>query len=95
MKHEKEWYTCDRCGVEINEDLKPWMKPLEAIRKRMDNSTYLTMISSMARGYLSSAERESPDIMACTLVEYYSKEEREIHLCGEFRKEFERFMKNE
>ena len=20
MKHQKEWHTCDRCGVEINEN---------------------------------------------------------------------------
>ncbi len=24
MKHEREWYSCDRCGEEIKEDIDSW-----------------------------------------------------------------------
>ena len=44
MKHEKEWYTCDRCGEEIKEDIHAWSGFMQRILKRYKVPEYMQMI---------------------------------------------------
>ena len=78
MKHEKEWYTCDRCGKEIIP--KSWnavkFKPIaicgDVIPDFEDNDMCLEIRN----------------------VRRYGFHERTYELCPKCRKNFERFMEN-
>lgn len=79
MKHEKEWYTCDRCGKEIIP--KSWnevkFKPIgmcgDMVPYFEDNDMCLEIRNARRYGF----------------------HERTYELCPKCRKDFERFMRNE
>ena len=48
MKHEKEWYTCDRCGKEI--DKFPSQKHI--LRRKIASPTELKMMCDEKYGYV-------------------------------------------
>lgn len=95
MKHEKEWYTCDRCGEEIKEDVGAWQWVLGHITKHMSRDEVLDIIQAKPYGYVSGVVHELPEISAVTIVRGYHRENKTMHLCGKCRKEFEQFMKME
>lgn len=98
MKHEKEWYTCDRCGEEIKEDIYAWKRGISSIFKRMPTHEYLELRENMAHGYTNALDaefKEMPPIIAVEIIAGYNRKDRTIHLCGKCRKAFERFMRNE
>lgn len=98
MKHEKEWYTCDRCGKEIKEDIHAWRRMAERILKRYKTPEYMQMISSAKYGYISRTEPDLtvlPEVVSAEIIRGYDKENKTIHLCGKCRKAFEQFMKME
>lgn len=94
MKHEREWYTCDRCGNSFDKIPKD---VIGKIISRMWNGTpsELSMITAEHKGYLSNENLVSENVMQSQIIEYYDEKRREIHLCGKCRKDFERFMRNE
>lgn len=94
MKHEKEWYTCDRCGEEIKEDINAWQWVRGSIVKHIPRSEALEIIEQSPLGYVSNIVHELPEICAVTIVREYRRKDKTIHLCGKCRKEFERFMGN-
>lgn len=95
MKHEKEWYTCDRCGEEIKEDIDSWKYFPGHFIKKIKTSETIAVISNEPYGYVCGQTHELPDIKSVSIVRGYHKKEKVIHLCGKCRKDFERFMKNE
>lgn len=95
MKHEKEWYTCDRCGKEIKEKLGACSWIPDCIIKKMSREEMLELIQSNPYGYVGNVVHELPEIEAVTIVRGYKRKNKIIHLCGKCRKEFKQFMKME
>lgn len=95
MKHEREWYTCDRCGEEINENIYAWKMPPMSFVKRIKASEEIAVIFNEPYGYVCNQTHELPDIESISIVRGYHKKEKIIHLCGKCRKDFEVFMKHE
>nr|DAT84052.1 MAG TPA: hypothetical protein [Bacteriophage sp.] len=79
MKHEKEWYVCDRCGKEMtfyNERYAHFKtEELEPLREKT----------------IYTAE----DLAKQTLPMAIWRKEHEYDLCPKCRKDFERFIRNE
>lgn len=91
MKHEREWYTCDRCGKEIEENLRAWtMFPDHIFRPRET----INFISSEPYGYVCEQSHELKNINAVSIIRGYHKKEKLIHLCGRCSKEFDKFIQN-
>lgn len=95
MKHEKkEWYTCDRCGIDIKE-IPYAAGQRRFFRRRIFNPTELKLLTADRYGYISDTQLISPEIVSVEIVEYYRERQKTIHLCGKCRKKFERFMRDE
>lgn len=94
MKHEKEWYSCDRCGKNI-EEIPSSAEWKHFIRRGICKTTELKTLTVNRNGYIPDAKLISPEITSMEIVESYLTQEQTIHLCGKCRKDFERFMKNE
>lgn len=98
MKHEKEWYTCDRCGEEIKEDIHAWQRMEERILRRYKAPEYIQMISSTPYRYVCNINpdlSELPEVVSAEIIRGYNKKNETIHLCGKCRKAFDKFMKME
>lgn len=98
MKHEKEWYSCDRCGEEIKEDICAWERGINRILKRIPSYEYMKVRENTAYGYINELDGDftkMPPIVAVEIITGYNRKDRTIHLCGKCRKAFERFMNNE
>lgn len=97
MKHEKEWYTCDRCGCEIGGryDIPTGSGFTYGYRKIFCKPAELRTITADKSGYVTSERLITPDIVGVDITECYSEKHRTIHLCGKCRKAFERFLRNE
>ena len=91
MKHEKEWYTCDRCGEEI--DMIPSQQHI--LRRKIASTTELKMMCDEKYGYLGDTHLITEDVISVTIVECHDVETRRFDLCPKCRKNFERFMRNE
>ena len=79
MKHEKEWYTCDRCGKEI-------------IPKRLEKVKFKKVGHY---GEIVPDFDDNDMYLEIKNVRRYEFMERTYELCHKCRKDFERFMKNE
>ena len=91
MKHEKEWYTCDRCESEIK--MMPESRKL--IRRKLMAPAKLKMKYAETKGYIDKIDLISQEIMAVQIIEICDARDKEFHLCPKCRKEFEEWMKNE
>lgn len=89
MKHEKEWYTCDRCGKEIKN-----ICGLVTHKMKISKNEY-EIIQKEESGYITETEFESPGVLSVEIVKFYSNKSESIQLCRKCRKAFERFMKGE
>lgn len=89
MKHDKTWYTCDRCGADIEKVPSPWI-----IGPRYKKVVPLELqILTLQRGaYIADTELIAPEVLSMSVVEYYDKKEKHIHLCADCRKKFFEFM---
>lgn len=94
MRHEKEWYTCDRCGNVFDETPKDAIARI-AQRIWRGQPAELEMMTSEHEGYISKEYLCLQDIVSVNITEYYNAKENKFHLCGKCRKDFERFMRNE
>lgn len=94
MKHEKEWYTCDRCGVIINMSMRNVGTHIPFRRKKIYKHAKLETVIVDKNGYIAKEELMLPDNVVVEIHEYYEENRKTIHLCGKCRKEFERFMGN-
>lgn len=90
MKHEKEWYTCDRCGEEIKENIYAWKFPCKNI---VEDINVITNESFVTEDLFNKYKHKNID--AVSMIMGYRKKEKIIHLCGKCRKDFERFMKHD
>lgn len=88
MKHEKEWYTCDRCGEEIKN-----ICGLATHKVKISKNEY-EVIRKDESGYITGTEFESPGVLSMEIAKFYSSNSKRIQLCRKCRKEFERFMRN-
>lgn len=94
MKHYSEYYTCDRCGVEIKKDCMGWMKwlPIKRMKVFELDAKDAPHIKSYVTGL--NVEKISDDKIAMEIVEYIEDVTNRYHLCPNCRKDFERFMRN-
>lgn len=90
MKHEKEWYTCDRCGSEI----KMMTERRTFLTRKVITSAEFSMRFANSAGYVSDTELVSPLLTGVQIKEICDVGYKEFHLCPKCRKEFERWMKN-
>lgn len=97
MKHEKEWYTCDRCGCEIGDmfNIPTGAGFVHGIRETFCKPAELRTITASKSGYVTKERLIAPEIFGVDIMEYYNEKHRTIHLCGKCRKSFERFLRNE
>lgn len=95
MRHEREWYVCDRCGTKIESDEIPsrasWIHKLRRIC--LPPTTLHTLVVDRA-GYVNQRYLGLPVVDGIEITEYYHSKYGNIHLCGKCRKAFEEFMKN-
>ena len=91
MKHEKEWYTCDRCGKEI--DQIPSQKHI--LRRKIVSPIELEMMCDEKYGYVCNKDLITKDVVSVTIVETHDVKTIRFDLCPKCRKDFERFMRNE
>lgn len=91
MKHEKEWYTCDRCGNEF--DRLPQDGKLFA-RMRMNREEF-KVICEETEGYITDKHELIKGVLSVEIKGYIRRREKTIHLCPNCRKDFDRFMNNE
>jgi hypothetical protein len=92
MKHKEEWYTCDRCGNEINRlpEHRDWFG-----RMKMNKEEF-KMIHEESQGYLSDKyELIKDNVLSVEIIGYSRRKEKTFHLCPKCRKDFEVFMNNE
>lgn len=94
MKHEKEWYTCDRCGKEI-EEVPSGVAWKNFFHRKICTNAELKILTADKMGYISKADSVSPEVTSVEIIEGYATKTRTIHLCGECRKDFERLLENE
>lgn len=94
MKHEKEWYTCDRCGREIGDRFKipTGAGFIRGFWKTFCKPAELETITAEKSGYITDKRLIAPEIVGVDITEYYNEKRRTIHLCGKCRKAFERFF---
>lgn len=93
MKHEKEWITCDRCGVE----LKPFHSDFEHILSRKFlNITEKSEVQSTYRidGIIDEINKEFL-VENIQLVTTFKKQVKKYDLCKTCRKEFYKFLNKE
>lgn len=91
MKHQKEWHTCDRCGVGI--DRLP--KCANWVSKLIMPEAKLKLIYEDSNGYIADEHKIAKNTFSVQIVETTRKESKEYDLCPKCRKDFERFMRNE
>lgn len=95
MRHDKEWYTCDRCGDEIKEDICAWKKACSYFQINNQSKKEIRVIENEPYLEELGVVKKLSSIDAITIMRGYQKKQRELHLCSKCRKEFERFMRNE
>ena len=91
MKHEKEWYTCDRCGKEI--DQIPSQKHI--LRRKIVSPIELEMMCDEKYGYVCNKDFITKDVVSVTIVETHDVKTIRFDLCPKCRKDFEEFMRND
>lgn len=94
MKHEKEWYTCDRCGCEIGK-IPTGAGFIRGFWSTFCKPVELHTITADKSGYVTNKRLIEQDIVGIDIVEHYNEKHRDIHLCGKCRKALERFLRNE
>lgn len=91
MRHEKEWYTCDRCESEIK--MMPGRRTF--FTRKVITSAEFSMRFANSAGYVSDTELVSPLLTGVQIKEICDVGYKEFHLCPKCRKKFEKWMKNE
>jgi len=91
-KIEKEWYTCDRCGMQIEYPVRK-LSLLPPIRKTMS----VTVEACCLKQYLGKVEEMTVDGETVNIhglfVKYYDSDVRDIDLCPKCARAFNRFLK--
>lgn len=90
MKHEKEWYTCDRCGREL---IPP--STFRHIIPHKENKVFAMKFETVEKeAYISDYMNTMPTTDSCTItfVGDYRMRNKEIHLCRNCRERFERSL---
>lgn len=94
MKHEKIYYTCDRCGQKIVGTSEiPFMRRFwgKKIDLSIDTTTYEPKTN--LTDALKDADKKS-EIATLLLETHYNTKRNSYELCGQCRKDFVRFMNN-
>ena len=92
MKHEKEWYTCDRCGKEI--DRLPKFST-RISRLIMPEAELKLIYENSERSYIADEHKIANNTFSVEIVSSTYKDSKVLHLCPKCRKDFEKFMRNE
>lgn len=95
MKHKEEYCTCDRCGKIIDKTPRKTMYENIMYKLLGKDATRIIETSVDKFGYIADFDLIAKDVPAISIVESYNSKNREYDLCGNCRKDFERFMRNE
>ncbi len=96
MIHKKEWYTCDRCGAEIENLVDDVVSCLpEEVQKTIPREDYLKISSGEVDISMVNPKFNNDETETITIRQVFLKKDEIIHLCHKCKKDFERFMKNE
>lgn len=94
MKHEEIYHTCDRCGKKI--DIVPSETTMfQKIIKRKVNAEEYEKITADVKAYVSDRLKQGVDSMEIRIAWNYDTKLKKFELCGDCRKAFERFMRDE
>lgn len=94
MRHEEIYHTCDRCGKRIDK-MPIDTKYVNCLWKKIFSPKEYKLLTADREGYITSTELISEDVVSATIFENYELKEKKFDLCGDCRKAFERFMRNE
>lgn len=96
MKHQKEWYTCDRCGAEIKYIPKKLMNSIFYCCQKLIKISTKTAdeIDAIVATEIQKVE-DGSKVLAMDISYTYRDNITELNLCPKCRKDFERFMKGE
>ena len=96
MKHQKEWYTCDRCGAEIKDDPKRLLNCICYMPRKYAKLDTITIdgINTSVNKIVGELESEIK-LLGMDISYTYRSKTTELNLCPKCRKDFERFMKGE
>ena len=96
MIHEEKWYICDRCGERIENLVEDVLNCLpEEVSAKIPRDDYLKIMRGESDISIVNAEFDGEDTEAVTIRKRFLTKEDTIHLCAKYKREFERFMKNE
>lgn len=85
MKHEEEWYSCDRCGAKIGEGY--------CFAGKCEKK-YITVSETDLEKYTTGVTRNSYGGCIISMVHSIIPRKKNIHLCKQCRKDFNKFMKD-
>ena len=93
MRHIKDYVTCDRCGKLIERTPKRCWNSI--IRHHLFGERASKIISNSVDriGYIVESDLIAPGVPSIQIAETYDSKTKEYDLCGECRKDFEKFMK--
>lgn len=91
MRHEKEWYTCDRCSNKFDRlpQDENWLT-----RMKMNHEEFKAIYEE-TEGYISDKHELTGGALSVEIAVRSRRKEKTLHLCPKCRKDFERFMDNE
>lgn len=100
MEHKETYRTCDRCGIKLQGDMskiplldKRILKRIKLKKLEIDTKT-AEPYSHIINSELHKIDDEN-SIYDMELYVGYNTKRKRLDLCGECRKDFERFMRNE
>lgn len=94
MKHEEIFHTCDRCGKRIDK-VPTDTRSLQRLWRKNFSPTEYKLLTSERYGYINKADLISENVISVQVCEEYNIKEKKFDLCGDCRKAFERFMRND
>lgn len=93
MRHMKDYTTCDRCGKLIERTPKQCWNRFIKYHLFGERASEIISDSVDRIGYISESRLLAPDVPSIQTTESYDLKTKEYDLCGECRKDFEKFMR--
>lgn len=93
MRHMKDYTTCDRCGKLIERTPKQCWNRFIKYHLFGERASKIISDSVDRIGYISESRLLAPDVPSIQITESYDLKTKEYDLCGECRKDFEKFMR--
>ena len=93
MRHIKDYVTCDRCGKLIERTPKQCWNRFIKYHLFGEQASKIISDSANRIGYITESHLLAPDVPSIQITESYDLKTKEYDLCGECRRDFEKFMR--